>query len=332
MAETALVRFDAARQALAEARSIDEVKTVRDQAEALRLYLKQSNQSLEMQNDVAEIKLRAERKGGDLFRAIQRDSGGRPENTTHAEQSLTPLQQAEQDSGVATVMRQRWELAASVPDEEFEQHVKDTKARRDELTTASVLRLAKSRQHDERRQANAELVEIVKPLHDLNPHPTIVIDPPWDFSDEGDVNQFGRARPTYHTMSLEQIMGLPVPSLAAKNAHLYLWITNRSLPKGFHLLEEWGFRYITALTWCKPSIGMGNYYRGSTEHVLFGVRGSLSLLQHNVGTWFNARRPGPHSGKPDEFYALVERCSPGPWLEMFARKTRPGWTPWGAEV
>jgi N6-adenosine-specific RNA methylase IME4 len=97
-------------------------------------------------------------------------------------------------------------------------------------------------------------------------------------------------------------------------------------------LEAWGFRYVTCLTWCKPSIGMGNYFRDSTEHILFGVRGSLALLEKNVGTWFSAERQGKHSTKPEEFYQLVEKCSPGPWLEVFSRKGRPGWTQWGAEI
>lgn len=161
---------------------------------------------------------------------------------------------------------------------------------------------------------------------------TIVLDPPWDWGDEGDADQLGRARPTYATMSIEAISNLPVEDLAEKNAHIYLWITNRSLPKGFALLERWGFRYITTITWVKPSFGMGNYFRGSTEQILFGVRGSLPLLRNNVGTHFCASRPGEHSTKPDESYKLIESCSPGPWLEMFARTLRPGWSQWGAEV
>ena len=126
---------------------------------------------------------------------------------------------------------------------------------------------------------------------------------------------------------------LPVDKLADDDCHIYLWITNRSLPKGFALLEKWGFRYITTLTWCKPSFGMGNYFRGSTEHVLFGVRGSQPLKRKNVGTWFSAPRgPLGHSSKPVEFYDLVESCSPGPSLEMFARGNRDGWVSWGADA
>ena len=162
---------------------------------------------------------------------------------------------------------------------------------------------------------------------------TIVLDPPWDWGDEGDCDQLGRARPTYGTMPLEKLLELPVDQLADEDCHLYLWITNRSLPKGFALLDRWGFRYVTALTWCKPSFGMGNYFRGSTEHVLFGVRGSQPLNRKDVGTWFTAPRgPLGHSSKPVEFYDLVESCSPGPYLEMFARGNRNGWVSWGADA
>ena len=158
-----------------------------------------------------------------------------------------------------------------------------------------------------------------------------MIDPPWDWGDEGDINQLGRAKPDYATMSFEELKKLPIDKLTKKDSHIYLWITNRSLPKGFELLKEWGFRYITCLTWCKPSIGMGNYYRGSTEQILFGVKGSLGLKRKDVGTWFVANRPSrQHSAKPDEFYKLVESCSPGLYLDYFGRKERRGWQIWGS--
>ena len=159
---------------------------------------------------------------------------------------------------------------------------------------------------------------------------TIVIDPPWDWGDEGDQDQLGRARPDYATMTKEQLLDLPLPDLADDDCHLYMWITNRSLPKGFELMERWGFRYVTAITWAKPSFGMGNYFRGQTEHVLFGVKGSQPLKRKDVGTLFNAPRgPNGHSSKPVEFYDLVESCSPGPYLEMFSRSDRAGWKAWG---
>jgi N6-adenosine-specific RNA methylase IME4 len=161
---------------------------------------------------------------------------------------------------------------------------------------------------------------------------TIVIDPPWDWGDEGDQDQLGRARPDYSTMTIKQLEQLDVGGLADDDCHIYLWITNRSLPKGFRLLEAWGFRYITAITWVKPHFGMGNYFRGQTEHVLFGVKGSQPLKRKDVGTAFIADRgTGGHSSKPSTFLDLVESCSPGPYIEMFSRSSRDGWITWGEQ-
>lgn len=329
-----LIRFNAARIALAEARSIDEVKDIRDKAEALRLYAKQAGESLEMQNDIAEIKLRAERRAGELLHEQELSKGGRPsDNQLQAVTGFCPPTLA--DLGIDKAQSHRWQAMADVPEETFEQHIATVKARGDELTSAGVLRIAKELKREDIREQNRELVAQAAPLViavEGMTFPTIVLDPPWDWGDEGDFDQLGRARPVYDTMPIAEIAALPVGDLAEPNAHIYLWITNRSLPKGFDLLSGWGFRYVTMLTWCKPSIGMGNYYRGSTEHVLFGVRGSLGLLRQDVGTWFAAPRGNRHSAKPDAFYEMVETCSPGPWLEMFARSQRPGWQAWGAET
>lgn len=183
---------------------------------------------------------------------------------------------------------------------------------------------------EEARQKNAEKVQALSnPLEGQGLYQTIVIDPAWDWEDEGDVSQFGRAKPDYHTMRIEEIEALPIAKIADENCHLYIWITNRSLPKGFRLMDTWGFRYITCLTWVKPSIGMGNYYRGSTEQVLFGVKGSQPLKRHDVGTWFEAPRGKQHSEKPEEFYRLVESCSYAPYIDIFGRKEREGWAVWG---
>ena len=201
-------------------------------------------------------------------------------------------------------------------------------------TLTQVKREIKEEKREERREENrAKVAEVVEPSQVAQSgakFASIVIDPPWDWGDEGDQDQLGRARPDYSTMSLAQLLELPVGDLADDDCHIYLWITNRSLPKGFQLLDRWGFRYITALTWVKPHFGMGNYFRGQTEHVLFGVKGSQALKRKDVGTVFNAPRgAGGHSSKPTEFYDLVESCSPGPYLEMFSRSQRADWTTWG---
>jgi N6-adenosine-specific RNA methylase IME4 len=196
-----------------------------------------------------------------------------------------------------------------------------------------VRREQKEQAREQRRQENRDKIASAPEPAALAAnvkYATIVIDPPWDWGDEGDGDQLGRARPDYATMGIDQLAALDVGALADDDCHLYLWITNRSLPKGFRLIEQWGFRYVTALTWVKPHFGMGNYFRGQTEHVLFAVKGSQPLLRKDMGTVFHAPRgPLGHSSKPETFLPMVESCSPGPYLEMFSRSERDGWVAWG---
>ena len=198
-----------------------------------------------------------------------------------------------------------------------------------------IQREQKEQAREQRRSGNREKASGVKSAGNIGAKfATIIADPPWDWGDEGDGDQLGRARPDYATLSKEQLLALPVGTLADEDCHLYLWITNRSLPKGFSLLEAWGFRYVTTLTWPKPSFGMGNYFRGQTEHVLFGVKGSQELKRKNAATLLPTWKRGPngHSSKPVEFREFVESCSPGPYLEMFSRSPeRKDWTTWGED-
>lgn len=332
---TQLTHYDRMRTELAQAHRLDEVKGIRDKAEALRQYARVAGEGLENQNMMAEIKLRAERRAGELLSDREPNRGARGSGSNQYQvRSHDVTTPTLSDLGISKMQSSRWQQEAAVPEAEFERHIAAVKSRGEELTSAGVRRIAKEIVREAKREANRDLVQQSTPLEDYagQPCPTVVLDPPWDWGDEGDVDQLGRGRPTYDTMPLSDLMALPIPSLVTPDAHLYLWITNRSLPKGFQLLDAWGFRYVTMLTWCKPHFGMGNYFRGSTEHVLFGVRGSLPLLRRDVGTWFQAPRPGQHSSKPGELYELVESCSPGPWLELFARTQRPGWYYWGAEV
>lgn len=158
---------------------------------------------------------------------------------------------------------------------------------------------------------------------------TIVADPPWQYRDTlVGLNNQG-AESNYRVMDLTAIRDLPVASYMAENAHCYLWTTNPFLREAFDVLESWGFEYKTCLTWVKTGLGLGRYFRGNTEHVLFGVRGRLMLAradQPNVfeSEAFNGQRRR-HSEKPESFYDMVESVSPGPYLELFARRTRLGW-------
>lgn len=211
-------------------------------------------------------------------------------------------------------------LSGATPDDELAAKAKSKNARERKEAERE-----KSRMDNEAKVAGAADPETLKGVFS-----TILIDPPWDWGDEGDVDQMGRARPDYSTMSIDEIAALPVGGLAAEDAHIYLWITNRSLPKGFRLLDAWGFRYITAITWVKPHFGMGNYFRGQTEHLLFGVKGSAPLKRKDAGTVIHAARgPNGHSSKPPAIYDLIESCSHGPYIELFSRSSRGGWSHWG---
>lgn len=154
----------------------------------------------------------------------------------------------------------------------------------------------------------------------------IVIDPPWQYDNTA---TRGAAEDHYPTMPLNELAALTIPG--TDNSHLYLWVTNGFIREGFNLLDAWNYRYKTTLTWCKPQIGMGNYFRNNTEHVLFAIRGSLPTTANDIPTWFVADRTR-HSAKPECFYDIVERSSPGPYMEMFARRRRFGWHTWGNEA
>lgn len=170
---------------------------------------------------------------------------------------------------------------------------------------------------------------------------TILADPPWQFN-----NRTGKMAPEhrrlmrYPTMKLEEIMELPVARIAKSSSHLYLWVPNALLSEGLEVMKRWGFTYKTNLVWYKirkdggpDGRGVGFYFRNVTELCLFGVRGSLRTLQpgrRQVNILGSQKRE--HSRKPDELYPIIEACSPGPYLEMFARHPRENWAQWGNEI
>lgn len=156
---------------------------------------------------------------------------------------------------------------------------------------------------------------------------TILADPPWDMQQKGTLGAIKH----YPLMRLRQIADLPVGQMATPDAHLWLWATNASLPHAFGVLQSWGFTFRSVLTWIKPRFGLGQYLRNQTEHVLLGTRGKAPVQFRAQGSWFYAPLQ-EHSHKPEEQYAIIERCSPGPYLELFARRPRPGWHVWGNEV
>src|SRR5215469_1639517 len=171
---------------------------------------------------------------------------------------------------------------------------------------------------------------------------TILADPPWQFQNRtGKVAPEHRRLNRYATLSLKEIADLPVASAAASPAHLYLWVPNALLPHGLAVMQAWGFQYKSNIIWHKvrkdggsDGRGVGFYFRNVTELLLFGVRGkkARTLAPGRRQVNYLATRKREHSRKPDEMYDLIESCSAGPFLELFARGLREGWECWGAEA
>jgi N6-adenosine-specific RNA methylase IME4 len=157
---------------------------------------------------------------------------------------------------------------------------------------------------------------------------TIYADPPWQYS-----NQATRSSTDNHysTMTLDELCSLPIVELAEQNSHLHLWTTNGFLFDSHRVLESWGYTYKSCFVWVKPQMGIGNYWRVSHEFLLLGVRGNLRFQDKGEMSWRKMDR-GKHSKKPYEVRKLIERVSPGPRLELFARIVAPGWIAWGNEI
>ncbi len=171
---------------------------------------------------------------------------------------------------------------------------------------------------------------------------TVLADPPWRFTNRtGKVAPEHRRLARYGTMATADICALPIAELTNTPAHLYLWVPNALLPEGLSVMQAWGFEYKSNIVWHKirkdggsDGRGVGFYFRNVTELLLFGVRGKNARTEAPGRSQVNylSSRKREHSRKPDEQYDLIESCSKGPFLELFARGTRPGWTYWGNQA
>jgi N6-adenosine-specific RNA methylase IME4 len=348
----ALTKFDVARQAIAEARTVDEVKVLRDRAEQARAYAKQQREGREMQNDIAEIKLRAERRLGEMLDEMDKAKGGRPEITGNR---VLPVIESPtlSDIGISKMQSSRWQRAAKIPEETFEAHIAEVKDKPDgELTSATIQRLArgieKENHRKDRRDGNDQeyglyTIEdstiIIGDASDMNlekfdRYGVIVADPPWPYRV---AKGQGIAEDQYAVMTDGDLRAMPISQLALDNCVLLLWGTWPKLPEAIQLMTAWGFEYVTGFPWVKtnskngqPFYGVGYWVRGCSEYVLIGRRGHVSPPR--MKGFMGILSPGfKHSRKPDSVHDIAEAL-PGPYLELFGRRSRPGWTVFGNEV
>jgi N6-adenosine-specific RNA methylase IME4 len=334
-----------ARKALAEADSLPALAALADRAEVARVAARKAKLSEEACLDWEEFSLDAQREAGRMLAEMPKNPGGGDRRSDHRSHDATGGPAKLEDLGVSKTQSSRWQAVASLPDEDYEEY-KDRARAKGEITRAGALKLAK--------QVHAAAVPPEPIIVPAGLFSTIVADPPWRY---GNTSTRAAAQNHYDTLTIEQLCGeealpdgtkLPedvVKPRTADRAHLYLWATAGHLPQAFKVMDAWGFTYKTYLVWVKPQMGMGNYFRVSTELVLFGVKGDMRTKDMGLMNWFEVGR-GKHSSKPSQFYDLVEKASPGRYLELFARcdarnqlagtcqcsKCLRGWDVWGNQA
>lgn len=328
-----LDKLSQAERMLAEVATVEDALNVVDFAEAARVFAQRAKLGTRAVNHATTVKVRAERRLADVVDEGQREGviavkGSVNKRYSEGEGRPSTLNDIGVKSG----------------------RLAEARLLRDAYTDDELLALAAQADNTDRELSRKALIKQAR-AKSISATPaapsnvdgevgTIVADPPWRY---GNTSTRGAAQDHYPTMSIEEIRDLKVAhEHTGERAHLYLWTTAGHLPQAFEVMEAWGFTYKTYLVWCKPQMGMGNYFRVSTELVLFGVKGEMRTRERNIMNWFEAKR-GKHSAKPESFYDMVAKASPGPYLEMFARcrksqqlicgcsKCRLGWQVWGNE-
>lgn len=319
----AVLRFvETARAALADAKSIEDVTTIRDQAEAIRYWAQVSGQSLETVNLGTEIRLRADRRAGELLRETIRHEGGRPEKPSHG---VTVSAPRTADLGLTRTESSRMQQIAAVPEETFEKAIAETKAKGERLTSAVIRNEIRER----KREAVVQAVG-ASPALPVGEYDVLYVDPPWRYEHVETENR--AIENQYPTMSLDEICRMKVP--AADAALMFMWATSPKLAEALRVVEAWGFDYRTNMVWVKDRIGMGYYARQRHELLLIAKRGEFPVpaVGDRPDSVIEAAR-GEHSAKPGIVYGLIERMYPNARrVELFARNRRDGWAAWGNQA
>lgn len=316
----------AARRQLAEAVTVQDLKTVRDVGEAaVRLAKSRRDVGIEALLEGTEVVRRAEWQMGTMLPSVVKKGG-----------DMTKLHDATslKDLGIEKTQSSRFQRIASLSREQFEAWIASCREAKEEMTQAAALKLAIKLKPkvvepsiDEYESgAVADLGELVQRGVRYG---CIYADPPWAYSNKAtraNVEDEYRS-----TMTVDEICQEPVSQLAADDCHLHLWTTNAFLFEAKRVIEAWGFEYKSCFVWVKPQMGIGNYWRVSHEFMLLGIRGKPEFRRRDCMSWGEFDRTA-HSKKPAAVRRLIESVSPGPYLELYGRETVPNWMVYGNEV
>lgn len=342
-----LVKLENAKQLLSECETIEAAKEFYDLAEAARHYAQVHDLGLEAGNYANEIKLRSMQKAGELLKKTINHKGGRPpEKNGIGGYTVFPTLS---EIGLTKIQSSRFQSVASIPVEILETHIAETKAQGKELTSAGVLKLAKElknkESYDQKKEetvpdsANHILADVRHvTLEQLGgvPFKAIILDPAWEF-EAWDQKTGDEKSPDYDLMTIDDIYNLPVQGLADPDCVLFLWATNPFLPQALRAMEGYGFSYRTKYPWIKTTVknqmldyGTGYWVRGVSEDILIGTRGNIAAPRSE--NFLGLIGPNiEHSRKPQDVHKMAESTTPGPYLELFSRYSRPGWVTVGNE-
>lgn len=334
-----LVKFNEARRAVQAARSIDEVLEIKNKMDALKLYVKQQGESLEMQNQCAEISVRASRRAGELLREMPKNGGAKgqlngdvPKGTklVGGNIALPPTDDTPtlSELGIEKMQSSRFQAIAAVPEEIFEAVIRETVEAQKELTASAMVKLSKSLTHQEDIQRQREEINNNGVTPPTGLYGVISVDPPWPYG--SNYNAVGRRSASpYPEMSLLQIVEIELP--AAADCVLWFWTTHKFMRHSFEILDAWGFRDVMILTWVKDRMGTGAWLRSQTEFCIMAVKGKPTIdLTNQVTILYGEMRE--HSRKPESFYQLVDGLCVGYKLDYFSREQRDGWVSFGNDT
>lgn len=322
--------LERAEEMLSAARTIDEVKSIRDKGAAAAAYVRKARLGVKNYNYCYEIILRAERKAGQMLRALGGGEHG-------GDRKSSDKSQLDLDTIASKEDRSRFYRLESIPEREFKKHIEAATASGEKVAMSSVLKLAKKSEKQSAVESRSEAAinhGVISSLSELvaigAKFGTIYADPPWTYSNKGTRSNVEDEYKS--TMTLDEICAEPVAELAAEKCHLHLWTTNAFLWDAKRVMDSWGFEYKSCFIWVKPQMGIGNYWRVSHEFMLLGVKGGLTFLDHSQKSWMEFDRT-KHSRKPKEIREIIEKVSPGPYLEMYGRQLlNEKWTVYGNEV